>query len=73
MHKLTLTPDAIEPEDVAALRAAGIDDPAIVDLVYVCMVFNVIDRIADALDFDVPPQADFARSARHLLRRGYRM
>jgi hypothetical protein len=39
---------------------------------YVCRVFNLIDRIADAFKFHVPPQAFFARTAPMLLKRGYR-
>jgi len=40
---------------MADLRAAGVDDQAITDVIYVCFLFNVIDRVADALGFDIPP------------------
>ncbi|MEO7003515.1 MAG: hypothetical protein ABI068_16960 [Ktedonobacterales bacterium] len=54
LEKLTLTPDDVQPTDVAALRTAGVSDQAITDVIYVCFLFNVIDRVADALDFDIP-------------------
>ncbi len=38
----------------------------------VVYVFNMIDRIADALDFEVPSRETFARRAGFLLERGYR-
>lgn len=55
LEKLTLTPDAVEPGDMAEVRAAGVSDAAITDAIYVCFLFNVIDRVADALGFDIPP------------------
>jgi hypothetical protein len=41
--------------------------------VYVCALFNVIDRIADALDFAIPTEAEFTKGAPLLLRAGYRL
>jgi alkylhydroperoxidase family enzyme len=73
LEKLTLSPGEVRPEDVTALRAEGVSEQAIVDAIYVCALFNIIDRIADALGFDVPSPAQFARSAKLLLRFGYRI
>jgi alkylhydroperoxidase family enzyme len=73
LARLNATPEAVGPADVAALRAAGVACDAIRDAVYVCACFNVIDRVADALAFDVPTPAEFAKGARVLLRLGYRM
>ena len=72
IEKLTLEPHAIGPGDVAPLRAAGLDDDAIEHAIQVCALFNTIDRIADALGFEVPPPEQTARQARLLLQRGYR-
>ena len=69
LEKLTLTPDDIQPADVAALTAAGIEKQAILEAIYVCTLFNIIDRIADALDFEIPPT--FNTGAKALLKRGY--
>lgn len=73
IEKLTLSPDEVGPDDVARTRRAGVSDAALRDAVYVCALFNVIDRIADALDFAIPTDAEFAKGARVLLRFGYRM
>jgi alkylhydroperoxidase family enzyme len=70
--KLTLEPDAIGPDDVAAVRSAGVSDEAIVDAVCVCTLFNTIDRIADSLSFRVPPREESDRIAPQFLARGYR-
>lgn len=72
LEKLTLEPAAIGPADIALLRAAGLDDAAIEDAIQVCALFNIYDRIADALGFAVPTPEMFATQARLLLSRGYR-
>ena len=72
LEKLTLHPQQVGPHDVAPLRAAGVSDAAIADAIHVCAAFNIIDRIADSLNFAVPDAAGFAAGAKQLLRRGYR-
>jgi len=54
LEKLTLSPNDVQPGDVEPLRAAGVSDRAILDAIYVCFLFNLMDRVADALGFDVP-------------------
>lgn len=71
LEKLTLRPGDVTPDDVSPLRDASVSDEAITDAVAVCALFNIIDRIADALDFDVPSPKDFKASAKTLLKRGY--
>ncbi len=71
LQKLTLHPTEITPADVALLRNAGLSDAAIEDAIYICTYFNVIDRIADSLHFDVPSPEDFARGGQANLQRGY--
>lgn len=70
-EKLTLTPDELDAEDVAALRAAGIDDAAIENAIYVTFCFNVIDRLADAFDFELGDERSKKWAARLLLGPGY--
>lgn len=72
LEKLTLHPDLVGRDDVAALQAAGIGIQAINEATYICFLFNVLDRIADALDFKIPTSFKTGRSAKILLRRGYR-
>jgi alkylhydroperoxidase family enzyme len=71
LEKLTLAPGEVVAEDLAGLRAAGVSDRAVLDAAYVCMGFNVITRIANALGFKVPPDAVFSRASRYLTVFGY--
>jgi alkylhydroperoxidase family enzyme len=59
-------------EDVARVRALGVSDEAIADAFYVAYLFNIINRMADALRFEIGSQADFDKSTKSLLGRGYR-
>lgn len=68
---MTLTPTHVGPEDIAPLHAAGVSEQAILDALYVCTYFNIIDRIADALDFSVLSPDAFALRADMLLEHGY--
>jgi uncharacterized peroxidase-related enzyme len=71
LEKLTLEPERVTTTDVAELRAVSVSDEAIENAIHVCALFNIYDRVADALGFAVPGAADFDRSAISLLRRGY--
>jgi alkylhydroperoxidase family enzyme len=72
LEKVTLSPDALGAEDAALPREAGVSDSALRDAVYVCALFNLIDRVSDALDFAIPPSEGFRKGAKFLLRFGYR-
>jgi uncharacterized peroxidase-related enzyme len=61
LEKLTLTPWEVVPRDIEPLRAAGLSDRAIEEAIHVCTVFSIIDRIADALAFEVPSPEESAR------------
>lgn len=71
LEKVTLMPAEIGPDDVAPLRAAGVSEQAIEDALVVCALFNMIDRMADALDVAIPSEEGFAQRAEVLLERGY--
>ena len=71
LEKVTLAPAEVGPEDVAPLRAAGVSEQAIEDALVVCALFNIIDRMADALDVAIPSAEGFARTAERLLAHGY--
>ena len=71
LEKLTLAPGEVVCEDLDALRAEGLSDRAILDAAYVCMGFNIITRIANALGFKVPPDEVFSRASRYLTVFGY--
>jgi uncharacterized peroxidase-related enzyme len=71
LEKLTLDPGAVTGADIAPLREAGLSDAAIEDAIHVTALFNIYDRMADVLDFDIPDADGFAQGADSLLRRGY--
>jgi alkylhydroperoxidase family enzyme len=71
LEKLTLAPGEIGQDDMVSIRAAGASDHAIEDAIYVCVYFNIIDRIADSLDFEVLSAETFAQRAGNFLREGY--
>ena len=72
VEKLTLDPLSVSPADVEPLRAAGLSDEAIEEALHVCALFNMYDRIADALGFEVPDAEAFEFGAVMLLKHGYR-
>ena len=54
--KLTRTPAAMTEQDVSALRARGLSDPAIHDIVQITALFNYYNRLADGLGVDPEPR-----------------
>lgn len=71
LEKVTLSPAEIGPDDIVPLRAAGVSELAIEDALIVCALFNIIDRVADALDVAIPSVEGFERTAERLLEQGY--
>ena len=67
-----MSPSEIGPEDIDAVHKAGVSTRALVDATYVCVGFNIVARIADALGFKVPSDELFCRAARLLRVFGYR-
>lgn len=49
VEKLTLNPVAVWRDDMDALRAAGFDDTAILQITLIASFFNYINRVADGL------------------------
>jgi hypothetical protein len=71
IEKLTLRPGELGPADADVVRAAGVRDEAIVDAIHVAALFNMIDRMADSLQFEVPPYESFLARADTMLAEGY--
>ena len=69
---MTLVPNHLDASDLASVRRAGASDSAILDATYVCVGFNIITRIADALGFKIPTEDLFVRAAKLLKIFGYR-
>jgi alkylhydroperoxidase family enzyme len=73
LKKMTLEPDALTRDDAASVRATGVDDQALRDAIHVAYLFNIYDRLADAMGWHVPDPSSgsYVATARRLLRRGY--
>lgn len=54
LETMTLHPLDIDANFVAAVRTAGLDTPAIQEAANVGFHYNLINRVADAIDFPVP-------------------
>ena len=72
LEKFTLDHSGLGAADFSELRSLGVGDEAIRDAFYVAYLFNIINRMADALRFEIGTQADFDKSTKSLLGRGYR-
>lgn len=73
LGKLNDTPDEVTPDDIWELRAAGVPGKAIEEAIYICAAYNIVDRLADGFGFQLPPQQDLQRTARFLLKIGYKV
>ena len=51
--KLTRAPAEVGEDDVEALRAAGFDDTAILDICQVTAYYNYVNRLADGLGVEL--------------------
>jgi hypothetical protein len=49
-----------------------LNDKAIEEAIHVCFLFSVMDRLADALGFEMHSPNEFQRVGRMLFSRGYR-
>jgi hypothetical protein len=70
---MTLDHENLTPEDVRVVLRAGVSREAVIDALEVAFLFNVYDRLADTMGWDVPPQGSgyYRMAARRLLKHGY--
>lgn len=73
IEKLSLTPEQLGVGDIHALRALGLTDADIDAAAQVAALFHTINRVADALGFQLQGERGLSRSATALIRRGYRI
>lgn len=73
LAKMTLMPDELTADDAAKVLVTGVTEAQLRDAVDVAALFNVIDRVADTLGFDIPPHEGFVKGAKMLLKYGYKM
>jgi alkylhydroperoxidase family enzyme len=73
LKKMTLDHQHLGADDVHAVVRAGVSKEAIRDALEVAFLFNIYDRLADAMGWDVPAASGgyYKIAARRLLKRGY--
>ena len=71
IETMTLQPEHLGRLQIDAAREAGVSDEALADATTVCALFNVINRLADAFHFHVPPRAAMDAHAPTMVKRGY--
>ncbi len=71
VEQLTREPTAVGPSDVQRAVDAGATPAQLRAATEICGAFSTINRIADALDFELPSHDAAAASARLLIRLGY--
>ena len=72
LRKVTREYEAVTPDDVRAVLAAGVTREQIEDALQVSFAFNVITRLADTFEFEVRSEAAADVGATRLLTRGYK-
>ena len=72
LEKVTRTPDQVMSSDVDAVRAAGVPDEGIVDALHVNLVFNIMNRLANAFDFSWDSEQHVRVGAQVIHRINYR-
>ncbi len=74
LKKMTLDHANLGPDDVLAVEAMGVSKQAIAEAMEVAFLFNIYDRLADTMGWDVPAVESgyYKGAAERLLMRGYR-
>jgi alkylhydroperoxidase family enzyme len=73
LEKVTLTPDQVASSDIDAVRATGVPDDGIVDALHVSLVFNIMNRLANAFDLSWDSEEHVRMSAKVIHRISYRL
>jgi hypothetical protein len=73
LEKMTLDPGGLQAGDVRTAMSAGASKQAIQDAMEVAFLFNIYDRLADSMGWDVPALAGgyYTVAARRLIKHGY--
>jgi uncharacterized peroxidase-related enzyme len=71
LETMTLRPTELHASDATAAIGSGMTRGQLADAAAIGAIFNIITRYADALNFTIPMEAEFDKSAGMLLKRGY--
>lgn len=72
LEQMTLRPEEVSEVEIKRALDAGVSHEALDDAIHICFLFNVIVRVADAMDFGVPTKEEAIRNAKIVLKRGYK-
>lgn len=72
LETFTHSPNDVTPERIAQVMALGVSREAIRDAFHVAFLFNVYDRLADTLGWELPDERYYRKAATFLLSKGYR-
>ena len=75
LRTMTLEPERLTAADVRPVLALGVSRQAVQDAMHVAYLFNIYDRLADTMGWDVPAEGIgyYESAARSLLERGYNL
>jgi hypothetical protein len=71
LETFTLQPEQMNTAGVMAVLATGVTREAIRDAFYVAFLFNVYDRLADTLGWELPDAGYYPKAGQRLLTHGY--
>jgi alkylhydroperoxidase family enzyme len=73
LKKMTLEHERLGADDVRAVMRTGVSKAAIRNALEVAFLFNIYDRLADTMGWDVPSRTSgyYEVGARRLLTNGY--
>ncbi|HEY6635174.1 MAG TPA: hypothetical protein VI141_06130 [Acidimicrobiia bacterium] len=71
IETMTLVPDQLNADHFRELRREGLSDQSIDDVILICTLFNIIDRLADAFGFFQPDEEGYRKGAEMLWKQGY--
>jgi alkylhydroperoxidase family enzyme len=73
LEKMTLDHEHLVADDITRVMCSGVSKTAIEEAAEVAFLFNIYDRLADAMGWEVPDPSSgyYHLAAKRLLKRGY--
>ena len=66
-----MRPGEISGADIRPVLATGVTREQVRDAFYVAFLFNIYDRLADTLGWELPDPAYYVKAGQFLLKKGY--
>jgi len=71
LETFTLHPEQLNTSGILAVLATGVAREAVRDAFYVAFLFNIYDRLADTLGWELPDASYYLKAGQRLLNHGY--